>query len=156
MSLVANFFLLLIFHCMYHLVYPFTTEGHLGCFQILEIMNKHYVKVFCELKLFQLSTRNSTQYSIMGKGCFSIWEKDLKKSGCMYMCNCFTLIKLFTLMEFPHSSVSKESSFNAGDAGSTTGSGRSPGGGHGTHSSILTWRLVWTEERILNDRKGPL
>ena len=87
MSLVAHFFLLLIFHCMYHLVYPFTTKGHLGCFQNLAVMNKHYVKVFCELKHFQLSTRNSTQYSIIGKGCFSKWEKDLKKSGCMYMYN---------------------------------------------------------------------
>ena len=24
--------------------------------------------------------------------------------------------------------------------------GRSPGGGHGTHSSILAWRISWTEE----------
>ena len=30
-------------------------------------------------------------------------------------------------MEFPHSSVSKESSFNAGDRGSIAGSGSSPG-----------------------------
>ena len=62
-------------------------------------------------------------------------------------------------MGFPGGSVGEESTCSAGaagDSGSTTGSGRSPGGGHGTHSSILTWRLVWTEERILNDRKGPL
>ena len=26
------------------------------------------------------------------------------------------------------------------------GSGRSPGGGHTTHSSILAWRIPWTEE----------
>ena len=32
---------------------------------------------------------------------------------------------------FPHSSVSKESAWNAGDLGSTPGSGRSPGGGNG-------------------------
>ena len=64
---------------MYYLVYSFTTEGHLGCFQILAMMNKHYIKVFCELKHFQLSRRKATQYSIMGKGCFSIWEKDLKR-----------------------------------------------------------------------------
>ena len=38
---------------------------------------------------------------------------------------------------------------NAGDvrdAGSIPGWGRSPGGGHGTHSSILAWRIPWTEE----------
>ena len=32
------------------------------------------------------------------------------------------------------------------DAGSIPGLGRSPGGGHGTHSSILAWRISWTEE----------
>jgi len=32
---------------------------------------------------------------------------------------------------FPHSSIGKESACNAGDLGSITGLGRSPGGGHG-------------------------
>ena len=32
------------------------------------------------------------------------------------------------------------------DGGSSPGSGRSPGGGHGTHSSTLAWRIPWTEE----------
>ena len=32
------------------------------------------------------------------------------------------------------------------DAGSIPGPGRSPGGGHGTHSSIQAWRIPWTEE----------
>ena len=31
------------------------------------------------------------------------------------------------------------------DMGLIPGSGRSPGGGH-THSSILAWRIPWTEE----------
>ena len=38
---------------------------------------------------------------------------------------------------------------NAGgvrDAGSIPGSGRSPGGGMATHSRILAWRILWTEE----------
>ena len=35
---------------------------------------------------------------------------------------------------------------DVGDAGSIPGSGRSPGGGHGNHSSILAWRIPWTEE----------
>ena len=29
---------------------------------------------------------------------------------------------------------------------SITGSGRSPGGGRAIHSSILAWRIPWTEE----------
>ena len=32
------------------------------------------------------------------------------------------------------------------DAGSAPGSGRSPGGGNGTHPSILAGRISWTEE----------
>ena len=32
------------------------------------------------------------------------------------------------------------------DAGLIPGLGRTPGGGHGTHSSILTWKIPWTEE----------
>ena len=38
---------------------------------------------------------------------------------------------------------------NAGDLrdrGSILGWGRSPGGGHGNHTSILAWRIPWTEE----------
>ena len=38
---------------------------------------------------------------------------------------------------------------NAGDVrdvGLIPGSGRSPGGGHGNNSSILAWRIPWTEE----------
>ena len=43
----------------------------------------------------------------------------------------------------------KESVFNAGHAGDMgliPGSGRSPGKGNGTYSSILAWRIPWTEE----------
>ena len=33
-----------------------------------------------------------------------------------------------------------------GDVGSIPGPGRSPGGGNATHSSILSWKIPWTEE----------
>ena len=38
---------------------------------------------------------------------------------------------------------------NAGDTRDTgliPGLGRTPGGGRGTHSSVLAWRILWTEE----------
>ena len=35
---------------------------------------------------------------------------------------------------------------DTGDAGLIPGSGRSPGGGNGNHSSILAWRIPWMEE----------
>ena len=40
----------------------------------------------------------------------------------------------------------KESACNVGDLGSTPGSGRSLEKGMATHSSILAWRIPWTEE----------
>ena len=44
------------------------------------------------------------------------------------------------------SSVGKESACNVGDLGSIPGSGRSPGEGNATHSNILAWEILWTEE----------
>jgi len=35
---------------------------------------------------------------------------------------------------------------SAGDMSLIPGWGRSPGGGMATHSSILAWRIPWTEE----------
>ena len=46
----------------------------------------------------------------------------------------------------PGGSDSKESACSAGDPGSTPESGRSPGERNITHSSILAWRIPWTEE----------
>ena len=45
--------------------------------------------------------------------------------------------------------VVKNPPVSAGDLGDTgliLGLGRSPGGGMATHSSILAWRIPWTEE----------
>ena len=50
---------------------------------------------------------------------------------------------------FPGVAVVKNQPANAGDTrdvGSISGSGRSPGVGMATCSSILAWRIPWTEE----------
>ena len=47
---------------------------------------------------------------------------------------------------FPGGSEGKESACHAGDLGSIPGSGRSLEEGMATHSSILTWRVPWTED----------
>ena len=67
--------------------------------------------------------------------------------------------KIFTFFHFLKSSTvlfvlpqwlsGKESACNAGDAGdvgSIPRSRRSPGEGKAIHSSILAWRMPWTEE----------
>ena len=49
-------------------------------------------------------------------------------------------------MGFPGGSDGKESTCSAGDLGLIPSLGKSPAGGHGYHSSILAWRIPWTEE----------
>ena len=51
-----------------------------------------------------------------------------------------------TKQGFPDGSDSKESASNAGDPGLITGLGRYPGEGNAIHSSILAWRIPWTED----------
>ena len=50
------------------------------------------------------------------------------------------------LQGFPGISAVKNLLINAGDVGSITGSGRSPGGGNGNPLQYLAWRSPWTEE----------
>ena len=49
-------------------------------------------------------------------------------------------------MSFPGSSEGKESAYNAGDLDSILGLEDPPEKGMATHSSILAWRIPWTEE----------
>ena len=48
-------------------------------------------------------------------------------------------------MGFPSGSDGKEFACNAEDVRLILGLGRSPGKGNGYHSSILTWRIPWSE-----------
>ena len=52
----------------------------------------------------------------------------------------------YLLKGFPGGSDGKESACNAGDPGSILGSGRAPGEGMTTHSSVVAWRIPRTEE----------
>ena len=56
------------------------------------------------------------------------------------------IIAWWFLLGFPGSSNGKESACNAEDPGSIPESGRSPREGNGYPSSILAWRIPWTEE----------
>ena len=52
---------------------------------------------------------------------------------------------------FPRGAVVKNMPANAGgtgNMGSVPGSGKSPGEGNVTHSSILAWEIPWTEEPV--------
>ena len=46
----------------------------------------------------------------------------------------------------PGGSDGKESACNAADLGLIPGSGGFPGKGNATHSSIVAWRIPWTEK----------
>ena len=69
----------------------------------------------------------------------------------MYMCVCRGGICVCMLYSsgLPWWLSGKESACNArnaGDSSSVPDSRRFPGGGHGNHSRILAWRILWTEE----------
>ena len=49
-------------------------------------------------------------------------------------------------MDFPDGMRVKNLSSNAGVMGLIPGLGRSTGEGNATHSSILSWKIPWTEE----------
>ena len=54
--------------------------------------------------------------------------------------------RIMLLVGFPGDSDDKESACNAEDPGLIPGLGRSLEKGMATHSSILVWRIPWTEE----------
>ena len=51
-------------------------------------------------------------------------------------------------MGFPGGSDSKESACNAGDLESISGQEDPLEKGMATHSSVLAWRITWTEESV--------
>ena len=58
-------------------------------------------------------------------------------------------------MGFPHSSVGKESACSAGDTDSIPGLENPLEEDMATHSSILAWRIPWTEEPGGLQSMGP-
>ena len=56
------------------------------------------------------------------------------------------LCELSSNKGFPGDSADKESACTGGDLGSIPGSGRSPGVTQGLATSILAWRIPWTEK----------
>ena len=52
----------------------------------------------------------------------------------------------FEIMGFPGGSDGKESAYSVGDWGVIPGSERSLEERNATHSSILAWGILWTEE----------
>ena len=53
---------------------------------------------------------------------------------------------LYMSLDFPSSSNGKESACSVGDLGSIPGLDNPLGRELATHSSILTWKIPWTEE----------
>ena len=63
--------------------------------------------------------------------------------SCSAHCGCCSISTFFG---FPGGSAVKNLPTMQELQETWTGSRRSPGGGHGTHSSVLAWRMPWTEE----------
>ena len=75
-----------------------------------------------------------------------IWESEKNRKHCHLVFSRFLQNVMCSREGFPGDLDSKESACKAEDPGSTSGSGRSPEKGMATHTSILAWRIPWTEE----------
>ena len=64
----------------------------------------------------------------------------------VFLTRIFIKIGQVDQMDFLGGTEDKNPSASAGDTGLIPGSGRSPGEEMATHSSILAWRIPWTED----------
>ena len=114
-----SFYEWVIFHCMDlpHYVCHSSIDGHWGCFHFW-----------------------ATVINAVMKTCVQgfVWTSIFTYLGC--------ISRSGIAGSFPDGSDGKESACNAGDLGSVPGSWRYLGEGNGNASSILAWRIRWTEE----------
>ena len=96
-------------------LFPFRFHNEMSCWYPLHLMWK-------EVKFPMIFLKNTPYYSID----FHWWRKWLKTN---YWNNLISIT--LVIVGFPGGSDSKESACNAGDLGSVSGSGRSPGEGSG-------------------------
>ena len=66
----------------------------------------------------------------------------------VFLTRIFIKIGQVDQMDFLGGSEDKNPSASAGDTGLIPGSGRSPGEEMATHSTILTWKIPWTDHGV--------
>ena len=96
--------------------------------------------MFHELKV----RRNLSQESLIKKHLSSL--TDFTDFFFLMKTWIFLLLTPLHRLGFPGGSDGKETACNAGDMDSIPGSERSPGEGMALHSSIIAWRIPWTEQ----------
>ena len=100
--------------------------------------------MFYHINFLELPNRVSCLYSV-GLYIFFTLLYNSSFSYSLYVC-VYIICKVYRENGLLWWLSSKESTCSAGDVGSIPCLGRSPGGGHVTHSSILAWKVPWTEE----------
>ena len=129
-------------------------NGHLGeskLYHTISVLYRAHLCMKCSLGISHfLEEISSLSHSVVFLYFFAlIAEEGCLISSCYSLELCIqTLISfLFSFaFRFPGGSEVKESASNAGDPDLIPGSGRSPGEGKANHSSILAWRIPWTEK----------
>ena len=126
-----------------------SADGHLGCFHVLVIVNTRnpgnmclFVSLSCSpcshvlccfdgfLRVYDLTTVGLLGHMVV------LFLAFLRNLHC-----CSLGVPSGTTGKVPSCPCRRHRG-----AGSVPGLGRSPGGGHATHCSTLTWRIPWTEE----------
>ena len=75
-----------------------------------------------------------------------VGQKSFKKISVVVLITCRNVWNILGEMGFPGGSDGKASACNAGDPGSAPGWEDLLEEGQATHSSILAWKIPWTEE----------
>ena len=69
--------------------------------------------------------------------------------ACLFVCHdVYQLEHTLCLVGFPGGSRGKESAYSAGDPRSVLGQENHLEKGMATHTSLLAWRIPWTEEPV--------
>ena len=115
-------------------------------------------QVVSDFSYFRRRKQSVTKLWVPFKGQIQILRVDWKGKATFFFQEASNLGRRLTCVQkpipkillnhevFPGVSDDKESALSAGDPCLTPRSERYPGEGDGIHSSILTWRIPWTEE----------
>ena len=89
--------------------------------------------------------RDQTRVSCIAGRFFTVWAtREAQRKQSFIILNLYWFLSYWRC--FPGGSVGKESAWSAGELFSTPSLGRSQEKEMANHSSILVWRIPWTEE----------
>ena len=124
----------------------FTICPHMKYRQKVPAKGIEFLKIFSDFLLGAISAKITYKLWISKELTTANWNSECSLPLRLKLLKVIISIFLSILRGFPGGSEGKESACNVGDPGLIPRSGWSPGERMATHSSILAWRISWTEK----------